>query len=103
MAIELFEQRAAQSRLAGADFARQLHEAFPLADAVKQMIERLAVFGAVKQKPRVRRDVERRLAQAVIVQVHDSLLAKNGPDGSESFEGLQSAGVPKHDSKVLEK
>ena len=44
MAVELFQQRAAKRRLARADLAGELHEALALADAVKQMIERLAVL-----------------------------------------------------------
>ena len=57
---ELFQQRAAKGRLAGTDFAGDLDESFSFANAVKQMIERLTMFRAVKQKARVRRDVERR-------------------------------------------
>ena len=42
--VELFQQRAAQRRLARADFAGELDKALALADAVKQMIDRLAVL-----------------------------------------------------------
>ena len=74
--VELFEQRAAQRRLARAHLAGELDEALALADAVKQMIDRLAMFRAVKQEARVRRDVERRLRQAVVIQIHARLSAK---------------------------
>ena len=55
------KHRAAKRRLARADFAGELHKALALADAVKQMVERLAMLPAVKKKARVRREVERRL------------------------------------------
>ena len=61
VAIELLEHRAAQCRLARAHLAGELHEAFALADAVKQMVQGLAVLAAVEKKTRVRRKVERRL------------------------------------------
>jgi len=63
--VELFQQRAAERRLARAHLAGELHEALALADPVEQMIERLAVLGAVEKKARVRRDVERREFQSV--------------------------------------
>ena len=75
-AVELFEHRAAEGRFARADFAGELHKSFALANAVKQMIERLTVLRAVKQKPRVRRDVERRLRQAIIVKIHRLILSR---------------------------
>ncbi len=43
IAIDLFEQRAADRRLAGPDVARDDDEAFPPADGVLQEIERVAV------------------------------------------------------------
>src|SRR5205085_9706237 len=74
MPVELLEHRAAERRLAGANFPRELHEPFALPDTIKQVIECLAMLDAIKKKARVRRDVERRLAQAIILQVHpDSL------------------------------
>src|SRR5262249_40958669 len=79
LAGELFEHRAAERGLARADLAGGLHGAFGLANAVEQMIERLAMFRAVKQKPRVRRYVERRLRQAVILKVHARFLAGKVP------------------------
>jgi hypothetical protein len=56
-----------------------LDETLPLANAVEQMIEGFTVFRAVKQETRVRRNVERRLFQAVIVQVHAGILAEKVP------------------------
>ena len=63
--VELFQQRAAERRLARADLAGELHEALALADAVEQVVERLAMLRAVKKEARVRRDVERRELQSV--------------------------------------
>jgi len=78
-AVELFEQRAAQRRLARADLAGELHEALALADAVKQVIIRFAVSPAVKQKTRVRRKVERRQFQSIVFQIHTGFLAEIAP------------------------
>ena len=61
MNVELPQHRAADRRLARADFAGELHEALALPDAVKQMVVRLAMLPALKQEARVRREVERRL------------------------------------------
>ena len=66
---ELLQQRAAQRRLARADFAGELHKPLALANPVKQMVERLAMLGAEEQKPRVRSDRERRFGQLMIFQV----------------------------------
>ena len=60
-AVELFQHRAAQRRLARAHLAGKLHETLALADAVKQMVQRFAVLAALEKKTRVRREVERRL------------------------------------------
>ena len=70
MLIQLFESRTTKCGLACADFAGELHEAFPFADAVQQMVERLAMFRGIKQKARVRRDVERRFCEAEKFLVH---------------------------------
>ena len=72
---QLIKQRAAQGRFARANFARQLDKTFSLADAVEEMIESLAMFGAVKKKSRIGRDVKRRFGQAVIFQIHSERLA----------------------------
>ena len=61
MPVELLQQRAAQRRLARAHLAGELDKTLPLANAVKQVVERLAMPGTVEKEVRVRRDVERRL------------------------------------------
>ena len=71
MRAKLLQQRAAKRRLARADLAGELDKTLALADAVKQMVERLAMFRAVKKKARVRRDVERRFRQPIIFQIHN--------------------------------
>ena len=63
MPVQLLQHRAAKGGLARADFAGQLDKALALADAVEQVVERFPVLGAVKQEPRVRRDVERGLVR----------------------------------------
>src|SRR5664279_638943 len=83
MRIELVQQRAAKRRLARADLARELHKTLPLADAVEQMVERFAMLGTVEKKARVRRDVERRVFQPVMFQIHRRLLAETVPGGKE--------------------
>ena len=85
IAVELFEHRAAEGGLARADFAGHLDKAFALANAVKQMVEGFAMLRAVKQEPRVRRDVERRLGQAVIVQIHAAISAITVPRVERRF------------------
>lgn len=75
-ATELLEHRAAERGLAGANFAGELHKAFALANSVKQVIEGFTVFGAVKQEPRVRGNIERRLGQAIIVKIHRGTLSR---------------------------
>ena len=44
MRIQLFQQCAAQRRLARANLARELDKSFALADAVEQMIDSLAML-----------------------------------------------------------
>src|SRR5262249_37285240 len=58
---QLLEQQAAQRRLAGADFAGQLHEAAAaaLADAVQEVRERVAMPLGQEHVARVGRDRER--------------------------------------------
>src|SRR6266446_4125609 len=90
MSVELLEHRTAESRLAGANFAGELHETFPLPDPVEQMIECLAMLGAIKKKARVRRDVERRLAQAIVLQVHPASVAKAMPQEKKRFENCKA-------------
>jgi hypothetical protein len=40
------------------------------------------MFGAIKQEPRVGRDIERRFAQAVIIQIHERFGAESVPPRS---------------------
>src|SRR5258708_21404669 len=47
---------------------------------------------AIKQKTRIWRDVERRFAQAIIIQIHDRFLAERVPDGSKSLVPRQERG-----------
>ena len=75
-------------RLARADFAGELDETLALADAVKQMVERLAMFRAVEKKARVRRDVERRLFQSVKLQIHARFLAQSAPRQRKVFNAI---------------
>jgi len=68
--IELLEQGAADGRLAGADVARQDDEAFLAADGLLELGDGLFVRFAAIEKPRIRRQRERRLYEAVILLVH---------------------------------
>ncbi len=83
MTVELFEQRPAERRFARADFARELDKALALADAVEQVIIRLAVLRAVKQEARVGRNIKRGFFQPVIIQVHAHFLAQKVPVGTD--------------------
>jgi hypothetical protein len=54
-----------------------LDKAFALANAVKQMIKRLAMLGAKKKEARIWRNIKRRLAQPVIFQIHNMFLTQS--------------------------
>jgi hypothetical protein len=66
------QQQPAERGLAGADFAGELHEAAAAAllDAVEQMRQRVPMVFAEEHVMRVGRDRERRLFEAVVLQVH---------------------------------
>ena len=67
---DLLEEAAADGRLAGADLAREQHEAATSADAVEQVRERLAVALAHEEVARVRRERERLLPEAEEPRIH---------------------------------
>ena len=67
---DLLEEAAADGRLAGADLAREQHEAAAAADAVEQVRQRLAVALAHVEVARIRRERERLLLQAEEPHVH---------------------------------
>ena len=79
LAFKRFEHGAAKGGFAGPHFAGQLDEAFSFANAVKQVIQRLAMFGAIKQEPRIWCNVKRRFGQAVVFQVHADVGAERVP------------------------
>jgi hypothetical protein len=64
------EEAAAQQRLAGADFARDLDEAFARVEADQQRVERFLVGVGRIDEAGVRRDAEGKFAQAEVVEVH---------------------------------
>ena len=66
----LFEEAAADGGLAGADLAREQHEAAAPVHAVQQVGERLAVALAHEQVARIGRDRERLVLQAEELRVH---------------------------------
>src|SRR5216117_3204541 len=87
MSVELLEHRTAQRGLACAHFAGQLDKALALANPVEEMIVSLPVLRAVKQKPWIRRNVERRLCQAVMFEIHVCLLlAERVPVGNKESD-----------------
>ena len=63
---------AAQHGLAAADFAGDLDDALVVGDRVDQRLERRAAVGAGEEEIGVRRDAERRFAQAEVVEIHGS-------------------------------
>ena len=83
MLIQLFERGATERRLARADFASELDKTFAFADAVEQVIERLAMFRGIEQKARVRRDVEGRFCEAEKFLVHARYQAGRVPLGEK--------------------
>src|SRR5689334_22605616 len=58
---EFLQQGPAKSALARTDLACDLHKPLPLPNAVKHVVQRLAMFRAEIKESRVRRDAERRL------------------------------------------
>jgi len=76
MSIELFQQGPAERRFAGSNLAGKLHKAFALANTVEEMIEGFAMFRAVEQEARIRRDVERRDLQSIELKIHAGLFSR---------------------------
>ncbi len=62
-------QHAAQHGLAAADLARHLDDAFVVQHRVDQRLQRRAAVGAVEEEIGVRRDAERRLGEAEMLEV----------------------------------
>ena len=69
-AIELFDQIAAERRLARARLAGHEHEAFAIVDAVQELAFRFAILLRVEDEPRIRRQRERLVGEAVKLLVH---------------------------------
>ena len=67
---DLLQEQAAHRGLAGADLARQQHEAAPAAQPIEQVGQRLPVALAHEQVARVRRDGERLALQPEIWRIH---------------------------------
>lgn len=84
MTVELLEHSAAKGGLARANFAGELHETFALANSVKEVVEGFAMLRAIKQKPRIRRNVEGRFCQAVIIEIHAKCEAGKVPDNGKA-------------------
>ncbi len=68
--VQLVEQRATQQRLAGADLAGDLDEAFALGKRDAQQVEARLIGRQLHQEASVRRERERLLAQAEERLVH---------------------------------
>ena len=73
----LLERRPNQRRLAGAGFADEQRDALAAGDAVLEVAQRLAVRLGQHQEPRVRRQVERPLAKAEELFVHQHAQRRN--------------------------
>ena len=95
MFVQLFQHRAAKRGLARADFAGELDKTLPLADAVEQMVERLAMLRAVKQESRVRRNVERRALSGRNIPGTRWIFSRTSAARSKSLEpGAQGVKQP---------
>src|SRR5258708_5087017 len=97
----MLEDGAADGGLAGPHLAGQLDETLGLADAEKDVVERLAVPIAEEQEARIGRDVERRLLEAVEGIVHGAAYIASGecPSGrarGPSFLPLRPQGTCPH-------
>ena len=79
--VRHLRQQATHHRgLAGAHFARQLHEATRMGDAIQQMRQGLRVAVTQEEVPRVWRDGERWLGQPEKRGVHGGMIARAGAD-----------------------
>jgi hypothetical protein len=68
--VELFDQVAAERRLARARLTGHEHEALAVVDAIEQLAFRLAILLRIEDEPWVRRQRERLVGQAVKLLVH---------------------------------
>src|SRR5262245_14991432 len=75
LTVEAPQQRAEQRGLAGPDLAGQHDEALALAHAIDQLRQRLAMARRLEEELGIRSRTERRLVQAVELEVHTYLLA----------------------------
>ena len=66
-----FERRAQKRRLAGAGLANQHGDRLGRCQPVLEVAQRLAVARREEEEPRVRRELEWQLAQAIELLVHD--------------------------------
>src|SRR5882672_2345942 len=82
--VELFEERAAARRLAGADVARQDDEAFLAADGLLQEGDGFLVRFAAIEEARVGCQRERRLYEPVILFVHRRVASLRGSLGTHA-------------------
>jgi len=68
--VQRCQKTAAQQGLAGADFARDLDEALTRIEADQERVERFLVGVGGIDETGIRRDAERKFAQAEVVEVH---------------------------------
>ena len=89
---QLVQQQAAERGLAGAHFAGELHEsaAAALLDAVEQVRQGIPMVFAEEHVMRVRGDRERRLFEAVVLQIHGGL--RRGWGGVDGAPRLPQGG-----------
>ena len=71
--VQVVQEPVEKRRLAGAHFAGERHEAFPLLDAVHERSKRLAVSRRKVEKPGVGGYVERIFRETVVLGVHGFL------------------------------
>src|SRR6185295_19972714 len=71
-------QHAAQHGFAAADFAGYLDDAFPMGNRVDQCLEDCTAIAAFKKNVCVRRNLERGMAKAKEIKVHQ--LSSSMPD-----------------------
>ena len=81
--VKLFEQRAAQRGFARADVAGQDDEALFATNRLPHLLQGDVVGFAAVQKPRIRRQAERRLNEPVVVLVHAAWSGKSSEDERE--------------------
>ena len=77
------KKRPADRGLPGTDLARQLDESFAFSNAIEKIVQSFPVLFAEEQVFWIRRYIERRFLESVIVVVQSVLMLRGSPANTE--------------------